>query len=117
MKKIIALFIILLIVLKIDVDASSYTTSKNGSSQGYTITARAVWEYSTGLYAGKGAHSIVSKPSAVITSYDIEYLLTHVDSHRYTAHQYFRPVYIHLLVGTISYGNSFGITLNSSGPY
>lgn len=107
----------MLIVLKIDVDASSYTTSKNGSSQGYTITARAVWEYSTGLYAGKGTHSIVSKPSSTLTHYDIEYVLTHVDSNRFTAHQYFRPVYFNLLLGTVTYGNNFGITLHSSGPY
>lgn len=118
MKKKIAILSIILFGLSFSsISAAVYSTSNTGSSQGYTITARANWEYTTGEYTGKGSHTIDKKPSnTLFTVYSAEYLNTH-ESSKYSVTQYFRPVYYNTWGQITSYGSSFGINVKSNGPY
>lgn len=116
-KRVIVLSLLLCVLVISSVYAATYATSATGSSQGYTVTARAYWEYETGKYASKGSHTINNSPKNTITTiYNLEYLLSHVSTDRYYVTQYFRPVYYNPLTDYNTYGNSFGIDLSTAGP-
>lgn len=87
--------------------ASTYSTANTGTSQGYSVTARANWDYITGNFVSKGPHTINSKPANTLTQiYDLEYLLLHQTSNLRVT-QYFRPAYYNTLGGNWTYGSSF----------
>lgn len=116
-KRTIMLSFLLCILLVSSVFAATYTTSRTGSSQGYSVTARAHWIYETGRYSSKGPHTVNSRPSnTLIRIHSLEYLLQHIDSDRYGVTQYFRPVYYDPVIDHTTYGSSFGIYLQTHGP-
>lgn len=116
-KRTIILSVLLCILLVSSVFAATYTTSRTGSSQGYSVTARAYWVYETGKYSSKGSHTVNSRPNnTLVTIHDLEYSLQHIDGDKYGVTQYFRPVYYNPLMDVTTYGNNFGIYLQTSGP-
>lgn len=115
-KRIIILSVLLCVLFVSNIYAATYSTSKTGSSQGYTVTARAYWVYETGKYSSKGPHTVNQKPSGGLTVYDLEYVLSHVSNDRYTVTQYFRPVYYNPVMNHTTYGSNFGIDLSTHGP-
>lgn len=116
-KRVIILSALLCTLFLLDVQAAVYSTSAVGESQGYNVTARAYWEYETGCYSSKGPHTVNEKPrDSLLTKYSLDYVLTHIDT-VYKVTQYFRPVYYNPLMNYTSYGDNFGIVVNSAGPY
>ena len=116
-KRIAILSVIMFALFLSNVHAATYSTSATESSQGFTVTARANWEYTTGKYASKGPHTLDSRPSNTpLVIHKINYILTHVDND-YKVTQYFKPNYYNPLMDTTSYGSNFDIVVNSAGPY
>jgi len=65
----------------------------------------------------KGHHTVNDKPKdSLFTLHSLEYAHTHIDT-VYKVTQYFRPVYYNPLTDYRSYGEYFGIVVNSAGPY
>jgi len=116
-KRVITFSALLFTLLLLYAQAAVYSTSAVESSQGYTVTARAYWEYDTGYYNSKGPHTVNVKPGdTLFTMHSLEYVLTHQDN-VFKVTQYFRPVYYNPITDITTYGNNFSIVVNSAGPY
>lgn len=115
MKKIVTLAVLFLLVIASSVNATTYTTTKRQTTNGFTVTASAYWDYETGKYSTKGPHVVNDKPFHILYYIDVEFLVQNITSDRYTVTQYFRPTYTNMN-GLVSYKTPFGIELKTQGP-
>lgn len=115
MKKTLILCMFATVLLLGIVFSYTYSTSSTKVSQGFSVTARANWDATTGKFSSIGTYTVNSKPSSIGTVYHIQYL-NYNKVNDYKVFQNFQPKYYNVLFDRYTYGEAFGIPVETNGP-